>query len=115
MTGGTSTGSILAAGLAYPDVKNTAMTNQNINTKYKPDEVFIAPGFWAKDLINIYNGQAKDIFVWRTTGWVLPVSICICLLIFGLIGYKLGIYWFDNPKTLESFKDLRMAISNAKK
>jgi patatin-like phospholipase/acyl hydrolase len=58
MTGGTSTGSILAAGLAYPDVKNTEMVNQNINKNYKPDEIFIKPGFFAKELINIYNGQA---------------------------------------------------------
>jgi len=47
MTAGTSTGSILAAGLAYPDVKNTKLENQNINKNYKPDEIFIKPGFFA--------------------------------------------------------------------
>ena len=51
MTAGTSTGSILAAGLAYPDVTNTLLENQNINKKYKKDEVFIKPGFYAEDLI----------------------------------------------------------------
>lgn len=55
MTAGTSTGSILAAGLAYPDVNNTLLENQNVNTKYKPDEVFIKPGFYAEDLIKIYS------------------------------------------------------------
>jgi len=33
MTAGTSTGSILAAGFAYPDPSNTALTNQNLNKK----------------------------------------------------------------------------------
>ena len=47
MTAGTSTGSILAAGLAYPDVNNTKLVNQNINTKYKPDGIYIKPGFFA--------------------------------------------------------------------
>jgi len=45
----------------------------------------------------------------------LPVSIIVCLIIFGLGGYKLGIHYYDNPQTIASFRDLRKAISNAKR
>ena len=51
MVAGTSTGSILAAGLAYPDVDNTKLVNQNINKLYKPEETFIKPAFFATKLI----------------------------------------------------------------
>jgi patatin-like phospholipase/acyl hydrolase len=51
MVAGTSTGSILAAGLAYPDVNNTKLVNQNINKLYKPEETFIKPAFFATKLI----------------------------------------------------------------
>jgi len=63
MTAGTSTGSILAAGLAYPDPSNTALTNQNVNKKV--DGTFIKPGFFAKELIDLYSTDAHHIFVWR--------------------------------------------------
>jgi len=36
-------------------------------------------------------------------------------LVFGLGGYKLGEHLYDNQFTIDSFKDLRKAISNAKR
>jgi patatin-like phospholipase/acyl hydrolase len=48
MTAGTSTGSIIAAGLAYPDVNST-------NPKQ--------PGFFATDLLRIYSTMGDQIFV----------------------------------------------------
>ena len=115
MTAGTSTGSILAAGLAYPDKNNTELTNQNINTNYKPDETFIKPGFFAEDLINIYSLQAKDIFKKRRAGWIEPVSIIFFLALFGFLSYKLGIYWYDNEDMKLALEDLKKANSNAKR
>ena len=115
MVAGTSTGSILAAGLAYPDVNNTKLVNQNINKSYQPEKTFIKPAFFASKLIEIYSKQGDQIFVSRYLGWVLPVSIVLTLLVFGSIGYKLGVHFYDNPKTEKSFKDLSKAISNAKR
>jgi len=113
MTAGTSTGSILAAGFAYPDPSNTALTNQNLNKKV--DGTFIKPGFFAKELIDIYSKEAHLIFVKRTLGWILPVSVIVCLILFGYGGYELGVHFYDNPRTIASFRDLRKVISNAKR
>lgn len=113
MTAGTSTGSILAAGLAYPDVNNPKNLNQNINTNLK--EPYLKPGFFATDLIKIYSTRGGEIFVWRTLGWETPVLIIVLLTLFGLLGYYIGRKRYDDPQTIESFKDLRKALSNAKR
>lgn len=39
----------------------------------------------------------------------------MCLSLFGFGGFKLGNHLYDNPVTIASFKDLRKAISNAKR
>jgi patatin-like phospholipase/acyl hydrolase len=48
MTAGTSTGSIIAAGLAYPDKNHTDIK---------------MPGFFAPDLLEIYSDRGDEIFV----------------------------------------------------
>ena len=96
MTAGTSTGSILAAGLAYPDVTNTELVNQNINKNYKPDEVFIKPGFFAPELVDIYAKRGGEIFVSRKNNVMLILSIIIFIVIFGVMGHQLGCYFYDS-------------------
>ena len=50
MTAGTSTGSLIAAGLVYPDPKVSDTDGVTIKGKlYRP------PGFFAKDLLEVYT------------------------------------------------------------
>lgn len=71
MTGGTSTGSILSAGLAYPNHTYYTMTEaeQKAQEVKIGDTVYKHPGFWADGLIDIYSKDSGKIFVPNDLSW----------------------------------------------
>mmetsp|Transcript_4126 Transcript_4126/g.6984 ORF Transcript_4126/g.6984 Transcript_4126/m.6984 type:complete len:154 (-) Transcript_4126:961-1422(-) len=101
MTAGTSTGSILAAGLAYPS---------------KDSEVANTPGFFAADLLSIYSERGGEIFKKKVLGWG---SFIFWLLAFtGALGYSgwlLGAHLYDNEEVEDAFEDARRQIKNTKR
>ena len=82
MTAGTSTGSIISAGLSYPR-----------------DDDKDKPKYYMDDLLRIYSTLGDQIFQKNTLSpgvsflWVL-----LFLSIFGGIGYYIGMMKYDNPK-----------------
>ena len=73
MTAGTSTGSILAAGLAY-----TNTTDNN-------------PTFFAQELIEIYSTKGDIIFTAKTFPSILKIFLFILIVaLVGYTGYLLG-------------------------
>ena len=90
MTAGTSTGSILAAGLVYPN-------------KDRMEEK--EPKFFADDLLKIYSERGGEIFVKSSlSGFISFVYLVLYVAIFGVIGFFVGRQWFDNPKMYQSFR-----------
>lgn len=78
MTAGTSTGSILAAGLAY--------TNTSDNK----------PAFFAKELIEIYSTKGDKIFTALTIPKALMTFLFILITIsVSYLGYVLGITIYE--------------------
>lgn len=76
MTAGTSTGSILAAGLVYPD-------KDHMDIKM--------PAFFADDLLKIYSERGGEIFVKKQLGWWDSFFWFILITsIFGCIFYYIG-------------------------
>jgi len=101
MTAGTSTGSILAAGLVYPNSERLAEKE---------------PQFFAADLLEIYAERGDEIFVKTRLGGGAAFFYCLLFLAaFGGAGYFIGYYYFENPEVEQSFKDLRKVLSNAKR
>lgn len=99
MTAGTSTGSILAAGLVYPNNKNIS-----------------EPKFFATDLLEIYSERGKEIFVKKSLSGVKTFLYCMLwTVMFGVIGYYFGMLWFDNPEMYESFTEMRQVVKYHKK
>ena len=77
MTAGTSTGSILAAGLVYPDKNHTDIK---------------MPGFFADDLLKIYSERGTEIFVKKQLGWFDSFFWFVLITgIFGAIFYYIGL------------------------
>lgn len=100
MTAGTSTGSIIAAGLAYPDVNHTAEKQ---------------PGFFATDLLKIYSERGDEIFVKKELSFFNKSFWLIWFTsIFGSLSFFLGQYIYDNQDVYDSFQDMRNNISVAK-
>ena len=107
MTAGTSTGSILAAGLVYP-VKGKNVTVGNV--------VYQEPGFFAKDLLEIYATRGGEIFVKAQLEWMWALLYLILfVLVFSVASYLLGRHLYDNPEVTKSFRDLRRAVQTAKR
>lgn len=101
MMAGTSTGSILVSGLAYPD-KNY----RNISK----------PQFFADDLLKIYTERGGEIFVQqglRSTYYFL--FIILFVVVFSACGYLLGNMLFDSPRTRRAFKEMKQMVENDKK
>ena len=102
MTAGTSTGSILAAGLAYP-VKGKNVTVGST--------VYHEPGFFAKDLLEIYASRGGEIFVKKGLEWAWALLyLFLFVLVFSIASYLLGRHLYDNPEVAKSFRDLRRAV-----
>ena len=77
MTAGTSTGSILAAGLVYPNKDRMEQKE---------------PKFFADDLLKIYSERGGEIFVKvKLGGFKSFLYLLLHLIIFGAIGYFIGV------------------------
>lgn len=101
MTAGTSTGSILAAGLAYPNENRIAEKE---------------PKFFANDLLKIYSERGNEIFVKKTLGGGAAFFYLLCyLVVFGGLSWWLGSYLYDNKKVEESLVEMQHLISNHKR
>lgn len=97
MFSGTSTGSILAAGFAYPN-----------DAPGKPEG---EPKFFANDILAIYSDRGGEIFVpQKTRSLLLVLWIFIFLFICGGLGYMLGNYLYDSPKTKAALESLRITL-----
>jgi len=119
MTAGTSTGSILAAGLSYPNATYEAMTVAEKAKELPLAEVngtqYAHPGFFADGLINIYAKMGDQIFVPNTLGFGWEFLWFLLFIgVFGAVGWFLGIHLYDNPEDEKAFKALRNVISNNK-
>ncbi len=79
MTAGTSTGSIIAAGMAMPK----PLANGSLSKT--------EPKFWAEDIIKIYTSKGDQIFD-STKMEILPVIeiTIVCIIFFALVGYCCG-------------------------
>jgi len=83
MTAGTSTGSILAAGLVYPNENYTAEKQ---------------PAFFADDLIKIYGTMGDQIFVKKQMTDGEAFFYCLLFVIFfTFCFYIIGHHCFDRP------------------
>lgn len=101
MTAGTSTGSIIAAGLAYPN-----------NTETAPD----TPSFNSDKIMDLYQNKGDQIFVKKQISGVYKLIIGIFLiLVFAAFGFALGNHWYDNPEVELSFLEMEQAISDLKR
>jgi hypothetical protein len=116
MTAGTSTGSILAAGLAYPDNRLYLNKSATVTETKRNGKVYTQPRFFAKDLIDIYAVMGGQIFVPNTLGfgWDL-LWFVVFIGAFAVGGWFLGIYMFENPEEKAAYKALRDVISNSKR
>jgi len=98
MMAGTSTGSIIAAGLSYPQ-EHTAQT----------------PKFYADDIKEIYTKEGDRIFR-KSQGlhYLAQLGLFLAILvIFGVVSYFLGRYSYDNPRVLQRYDELKIYIDEA--
>ena len=105
MAAGTSTGSIIAAGLTYPRDDDASKDNEWI------------PKYWAKDITEVYSKQGDKIFK-KKEGMnpVLEVFLVLFyLVIFAGIGYFFGRRWFDNPDRDKLFDNMSKVINCQRK
>ena len=81
MTAGTSTGSIIAAGLTCPKDKDTDLT----------------PKFNSTTLLELYTTKGDQIFVKKTIGAYLNFFVGLFIVIcFAIFGFALGNHLYDN-------------------
>ena len=103
MVAGTSTGSIIAAGLTYP--KESSADN------------YWVPKYWAEDITEVYSKQGDKIF--KPKEGMHPVLeaflILVYLVIFAGIGYYFGRRWFDHPDKDKMFLNMKKLINCQKK
>ena len=102
---GTSTGSIIAAGLTYPKDDDASEGNEWI------------PKYWAKDITEVYSKQGDKIF--KKKEGMNPVLefflVLIYLIIFAGIGYYFGRRWFDNPERDKLYDNMQKLVNCQKK
>lgn len=90
MVAGTSTGSILAAGLTYPD-------SEHIDIK--------KPKFFADDILKIYSERGDEIFVQVKIDLIFAIIYIVVFgILFSFVGYCIGVMIYDSPTTRKAFK-----------
>jgi len=95
MLAGTSTGSLLAAGLS---IKNRSASSNGLDQ----------PLYWANDAYHIYTDNADQIFESKGLGGWIYVIILICVTV--VMGPCL--WWcarrrYDNPKKWRAFEEIK--------
>jgi hypothetical protein len=100
MTAGTSTGSIIAAGLTYP----------------KGPEDMKAPGFSSDTILDLYKNKGDKIFVKKKMSGPIKAAIGVIIIILcAMFGFSLGNHWYDNAEVELSFIEMEQAISDLKR
>ena len=101
MTAGTSTGSIIAAGLAMP---------KSLTDKSK------GPKFFGDDMIEIYDKRGSQIFhKYKLDNSLEIILVIVFLIVFTTIFYLLGRNWYDNPQDNESLNQIYKVVKRANK
>jgi len=104
MTAGTSTGSIIAAGMAMPKplLDGTLSTTE--------------PKFWANDIMDIYTSKGNQIFdsTELTTMPILYFTLGT-IIFFAMIGFCCGIKHCDSKSKRIEFENIRLVIEATKK
>ena len=96
MMAGTSTGSILVSGLAYPDKDFLSIKK---------------PQFFADDLLKIYTERGGEIFLQQGLRFThYFVFIIIFAVVFCVCGYLIGNMLFDSSRTRKAFVEMRKVI-----
>jgi len=100
MTAGTSTGSIIAAGLTCLKDKDTDLT----------------PKFNSTTLLDLYTTKGDQIFVKKSIGAYLNFFVGLFIIIgFAVFGFALGNHLYDNSEVELSFLEMEQAISDLKR
>lgn len=110
MTAGTSTGSILAAGLAYPEDRSDLYPND-----IKKGETTDTPRFYGDDLLKIYETKRYDIFQKKSVHWYFWLFwILVFVGLKSYLGWYFGLMYFDNPKRHECYGKMVKQLENKK-
>ena len=98
MTAGTSTGSIIAAGLSYPAAEGSK-----------------EPGFFALDLLKIYSERGDEIFMKTVLSWgAFLFWILFFIALFGLLGLGVATFFYNNPRKIKEYERLLEDIEKLK-
>lgn len=105
MMSGTSTGSIISAGLSYP--KDTRGFEKNA----------WIPMYWGFDIIDIYSNKGEFIFKKKEgiNKGLRAFLMILYMTIFAGIGFYLGRRWFDNPEQDKIYKNMHKALKAQKR
>ena len=96
LVAGTSSGSIVAAGVSYGSGGK--------------------PTMWGKDIVNFFAKNGKNLFEKHSLEWGLHLFFWITIaLAFACVGYWLGRRRYDSPRQTNAFENLKMIISNSKR
>ena len=103
MMAGTSTGSIIASAMSYP---NSATIN---NTK--PD-----PYYYAATMIYLYSEKGKLIFQSSKISYVIiALAAAAATILFTVGGYFRGKHCYDNDEHLAEFEEIRETLEHTMK
>lgn len=103
MTAGTSTGSIISAGLSYPLGDS--------------EEERHIPKFFAKEVVDIYVNNGDMIFS-KSEGASDLIKVLIFLVfvaVWGVLFFFIGRHYYDNPKVIKEFKKMNSLITDKKR
>ena len=96
LVAGTSSGSIVAAGVSYGDAG--------------------VPSLWASDIVAFFKKHGADLFVQHSLSTGLHILFAVMFaLTFACVGYWAGKRRYDSPRYVNAFENLKMIISNSKR
>lgn len=96
---GTSTGSIISSGLAYPNSSYPEM-----------------PAYYADDILEIYRTKGDDLFkLQKLATKAHAFWLFIIVIIFGILGYYIGVKKYDDPDLKEAIDGIKKIIKDIKR
>ena len=99
MIAGTSTGSIISSGLAFPNSSYPGM-----------------PAYYADDILEIYRTKGDDLFLLQK---IVTKShafwFFIIVVVFGILGYFIGVKKYDDPDLKEAIGGIKNIIKDIKR